>query len=100
MKNRIRVIIMTFLLCACVFLPAASLNAADEKTSSSINACKTVEYTDLEKVKDYLAGKNTYPTEEGYLFAGWYTTDNIPEEEAENISTVGDAIAFIEKNVK
>ena len=25
---------------------------------------------------------------------------SIPEEEAENISTVGDAIAFIEKNVK
>lgn len=83
MKNKIRMIIMALLLCMSVLVPAVSINAADENTSSSINACKTVEYTDLEEVADYLAGKNTYPTEEGYLFAGWYTTDNIPEDETE-----------------
>ena len=75
MKNRIRVIIMTFLLCVCIFIPTVSLNAADENTSSSTDACTVVEYTDLEEVRDYLAGKNAYPTKEGYLFAGWYTKD-------------------------
>lgn len=85
MKNRIRMIMVALLLCVCVFIPVVSLNAADENVSSSNNICKTVEYTDLEEVKDYLAGKNTYPTEEGYLFAGWYTTDitseNIAKED-------------------
>ena len=86
MKNRIRMIMVALLLCVCVFIPAVSLNAADENTSSSINACKTVEYTDLEEVKDYLAGKNTYPTEEGYLFAGWYTVDITPDIASDNIA--------------
>lgn len=79
MKDRIRMIIMALLLCVCVFIPAVSLNAADENASSEINACMMKQYTDLEEVADYLAGKNTYPTEEGYLFAGWYTTNTIPD---------------------
>ena len=77
MKSRIRMIIMTLLICVCVAIPAVSLNAADESDSNSNNACEVVKYEDLEEVKDYLAGKNTYPTKEGYLFAGWYTTDDI-----------------------
>lgn len=77
MKNRIRMIIMALLICVCAFVLAVSLNAADESDSNSNDACVVVEYEDLEEVKDYLAGKNTYPTKEGYLFAGWYTTDDI-----------------------
>ena len=77
MKKRIRMIIMALLICVCVFIPAVSLNAADESDSNSNDACVVVKYEDLEEVKDYLAGKNTYPTKEGYLFAGWYTTDDI-----------------------
>ena len=77
MKSRIKMIIMALLICVCVVIPAVSLNAADESDSNSNDACVVVKYEDLEEVKDYLAGKNTYPTKEGYLFAGWYTTDDI-----------------------
>ncbi len=83
MKKRIRMIIMALLICVCVIIPAVSLNAADESGSNSSDACVVVEYADLEEVKDYLAGKNTYPTKEGYLFAGWYTTNDIPKDDAE-----------------
>lgn len=90
MKNRIKIVIIAMLLCVCTFIPVVSLNAADENTTSSTDACDVVEYTDLEEVKDYLAGKNTYPTKEGYLFAGWYTTDitsdNIAKEDDETIA--------------
>lgn len=79
-------IMVALLLCVCVFIPVVSLNAADENVSSSNNICKTVEYTDLEEVKDYLAGKNTYPTKEGYLFAGWYTADITPDIASDNIA--------------
>ncbi len=87
MKNRIKIVIIAMLLCVCTFIPVVSLNAADENTTSSTEACEVVEYTDLEEVKDYLAGKNTYPTKEGYLFAGWYTADITPDIASDNIAT-------------
>jgi len=44
-------------------------------------ACELVtrEYT-ANQASKYLAGENTYPELEGYVFAGWYTTNNIPTD--------------------
>ena len=93
MKNKISKIVMTMLLVVCMAVSMFVVNAfatdSDSTSSSKIDNCETVvkEY-DAEKAAEYIAGNNTYPELEGYLFAGWYTTNEIPAEKREALKCV------------
>lgn len=88
MKNRVNKIVMTLLLVVCiavsVFAVSVFANDTDSTSTSKIDNCEKV-------VKDYSAtdaaayingqyNNEEYPTLDGYLFAGWYTTKDIPAE--------------------
>ena len=83
MKSKLRKTIMNLLLVLCMAVSMFSINVFAEDSNSTdvvadstekIDECETVikEYSEKE-AKSYLAGDNTYPTLDGYRFAGWYT---------------------------
>ena len=66
---------------------ASYWNCIKELTGSEDKAIyeqQTVSYT-REEANAFLS-KGTHPTKPGYLFGGWYTTNNIPEVDANNYS--------------
>ena len=78
MKSKISKIIMTLSLVFCMAISMFSINvnAADSTSISKIDDCeRVVKAYDAEKAATYIAGDNTYPTLDGYLFSGWYTAE-------------------------
>lgn len=82
MRSNFRKTAITILLVLCMAVSMFAVSAfAEDANSTSTNAdstsvnhtCerKVVEYTATQAAK-YIAGDNTYPELEGYLFAGWY----------------------------
>ena len=82
MRSNFRKTTITILLALCMAVSVFAVSAFAEDTNStstsanstSVNhTCerKVVKYTATQAAK-YIAGDNTYPEEEGYLFAGWY----------------------------
>ena len=91
MKGKMKKI-ATLLVVLCMTFSMFVLNAFAEDSSSTseladstnkIDKCETVikEYSETEAA-DYLAGDNTYPTLDGYLFAGWYTDKECSKDTA------------------
>ena len=83
MRSKFRKTIMNLWLVLCMAFSmfavsafAEDLNSTDVVADSTekIDECETVikEYS-AAKAEKYRAGDNTYPTLDGYLFAGWYT---------------------------
>ena len=77
---------ITILLVLCMAVSVFAVNAfAEDTNSTSKNAdstsvnhtCerKVVKYTATQATK-YIAGDNTYPELEGYLFAVWYNNED------------------------
>ena len=84
MKSKIRKILM---MCALVIsmalgMFAVDVKAADATEAKAIDSCDTRKFLsyDAETAAEYLAGENTYPKLEGYMFAGWYTNAVHSEE--------------------
>ena len=85
MRSKFQKTIMTLLLVLCMAISMFSISAfAEDSNSTDVVADSTEKIDECEKVikeyseaeaKEYLAGDNTYPTLEGYLFAGWYTDE-------------------------
>lgn len=80
-----KMIIMLSIFCMSLLMSVVGVNAASENDGCTSGV--TQAYTAAE-VREFLADKDTYPTKEGYLFAGWYTTDTIPEEETKALKCV------------
>ena len=91
MRSKVSKITTTVLLVLCLAISmfATSVFAADSETVTKIDNCEKVlqEYT-AEQASKYLAGDNTYPKMDGYLFAGWYTTKDIPEDDKEAVEYI------------
>ena len=92
MTSNFRKATITILLTVCMAISMFAVTAfAEDTDSTSTNADSTsvnhtcekevVEYTATQAAK-YIAGDNTYPKLEGYLFAGWYNNDSCNKEDA------------------
>lgn len=66
---------------AAISVSVLNVNAADATETTDSCEAKIVDYT-AEEATEYLTD-DTYPTLDGYLFAGWYTSDSIPKEDTE-----------------
>ena len=91
MRSNFRKTTMTILLVLCMAVSMFAVNVFAEDTNSTstsanstskIDTCekKVKEYTATQAAK-YIAGDNTYPKLEGYLFAGWYNKDTCNKED-------------------
>ena len=90
MKNKISKIVLTLSLMLCVVISICVFDVkAEQMDAATIDDCNKVfkAYT-AERATTYLEGDNTVPTKEGYLFAGWYTTDKLPENAEEAVQFV------------
>ncbi len=87
MRSKMSKLILTFSLVFCMTAAffTFDVNAAENASATKIDDCSKVfkAYT-AERVSSYL-DSNKYPTKEGYLFAGWYTTDELPENDEEAV---------------
>ena len=75
----IMLMLLVFSVAISVFV--LNTNAADATETTDSCEVKIVDYT-AEEATEYLTD-DTYPTLDGYLFAGWYTSDSIPKEDTE-----------------
>ena len=81
MKSRIYRMIMLLVFSVAISVSVLNTNAADATETTDSCEAKIVDYT-AEEATEYLTD-DTYPTLDGYLFAGWYTSDSIPKEDTE-----------------
>ena len=90
MRCNFRKTTMTILLVLCMAVSMFAVDAfakdndsttTNANSTSKIDTCerKVVEYT-AARAKRYIAGDNTYPEVEGYLFAGWYNSEACNDE--------------------
>ena len=82
------VITLTLMLCMMTALFSVCVNAEEAKELTRIDDCSKMfkAYT-AERASDYLED-DTYPTKDGYLFAGWYTTNELPENDEEAVEYI------------
>ena len=104
MRSKFTKTTITILLALCMAVSMFAVNAFAEDTNSTstnanstskIDTCerKVVEYTATQAAK-YIAGDNTYPELEGYLFAGWYNSDTCSEADLMSGGTPSGEKAF------
>ncbi|MBQ2923751.1 MAG: hypothetical protein IJE60_11810 [Tyzzerella sp.] len=79
-KSKISKITMTLML---VFCMAISMFVVKTNAEDSQKCTKVFKGYAAEKAQKYLNGENTYPKLDGYVFAGWYTTNELPESDVE-----------------
>lgn len=72
---------MLLVFSVAISVSVVNANAADMAETTDSCEAKIVDFT-VEQATEYLED-DTYPTLEGYVFAGWYTSDSIPEEDTE-----------------
>ena len=90
MRNKIGKIVLTLSLILCVVMSMKLFDVNAEKSASgAIDDCSKVfkEYT-TERATAYLKGDNTVPKKEGYLFAGWYTTNDLTKINKQNAECI------------
>lgn len=76
MRSKTSKIVMFMLtLCMTVSMFVVNASAADESTDSCTRVVEKYTYEDAVAYIDD-NDEFTYPTKEGYLFAGWYTDEN------------------------
>ncbi len=73
MNHRIKKLLVTMSLAICLLGTAFSMQAKAEGERATYER-KVVPYS-AQDVKSFLDGTDSYPTEKGYLFAGWYTDE-------------------------
>ncbi len=87
MRSKIGKIVLTLslMLCMMTALFSFNVNAEENNPATKIDDCSKVfkAYT-AERASAYLED-DKYPTKDGYLFAGWYTTDELPESDEEAV---------------
>ena len=76
------------MLCVVFFVCVYHVNAEEAKVARIDDCNKVFKAYTAERATTYLTGDNVVPTKEGYLFAGWYTTDDLPENSDEAIEYI------------
>ena len=87
MRSKIGKIVLTLslMLCMTTALFSFTVKAEENASATQIDDCSKVfkAYT-AERASAYLED-DKYPTKDGYLFAGWYTTNELPENDEEAV---------------
>ena len=87
MRSKIGKIVLTLslMLCMTTALFSFTVKAEENASATKIDDCSKVfkAYT-AERTSAYLED-DKYPTKDGYLFAGWYTTNELPENDEEAV---------------
>ena len=84
MRRKTSQIVMALSMVVCMTLAmfVIDVKASDTTETQATDGCSERQFIayDAETVAKFLAGENTYPTLEGYVFGGWYK-DNVYAEE-------------------
>lgn len=83
MKRKMSKILTTFavVLGMAILASVMSVIATNSNTKMGELTIETQKYQ-AEKVKNFIAGDNTYPSMEGYVFAGWYNSEEFRKANA------------------